>query len=58
VLAFIGAALGVVSVMFFQTDNGPMLTDNIGLFDFLGYIGIFSGSILIMRVVVEILRDR
>ena len=58
VLAFIGAALGVVSAMLFQIDGGPSLTDNVGLFDLLAFIGLFSGAILIMRVVLEALRER
>jgi ubiquinone biosynthesis protein len=57
VLAFIGASLGVVSVMLLQTDGGASITDNVGLFDLLGVGGLFAGAILIMRVVLEVLRE-
>ena len=58
VLAFIGAALGVVSVMLLQVTSDFQLTDNIGLLDVLGFVGLFSGAILIMRVVLETQQDR
>lgn len=58
VLAFVGAALGIVSVMLLQVDGDIKLTDHIGLFDVLGFVGLFSGAILIMRVVLETQRDR
>jgi ubiquinone biosynthesis protein len=58
VLAFIGAALGVVSAMLFALGTGPLITNNITLFDLLGFIGMFAGAVLIMRVVLEILNER
>jgi ubiquinone biosynthesis protein len=58
VLAFIGASLGVVSTMLLQIDSGLPFTSNIDLLELLGYIGLFFGSVLIMRVVLDILRDR
>jgi ubiquinone biosynthesis protein len=58
ILAFIGAALGVVSAMLFALPTGPLITDNITLFDLLGFVGMFAGAILIMRVVLEILNER
>jgi ubiquinone biosynthesis protein len=58
VLAFIGATLGVVSTMLIQIDSTITVTSNIGLLEILGYVGLFFGSILIMRVVLEILRER
>lgn len=58
VLAFIGASLGVVSVMLLQLDSGILITDNFRLFDILGVGGLFAGVILIMRVVVEVLREQ
>lgn len=57
ILAFIGAALGVVSVMLFAVDSGPLLQRHVDLFDVLGIIGLFSGAILIMRVALEVFRD-
>jgi ubiquinone biosynthesis protein len=58
VLAFVGAALGVVSAMLFALDTEPLITDNITLFDLLGFVGMFAGAVLIMRVVLEILNER
>ena len=58
VLAFVGATLGIVSAMLFQIQGGPELSDNVGLFDLLAFVGLFAGAILIMRVVLEILRER
>ena len=58
ILAFIGAALGVVSAMLFSIDSGPLLQRHVDLFDVLGLIGMFSGAILIMRVALEVFRDR
>ena len=58
VLAFIGATLGVVSTMLIQINSTIGITSNIGLLEALGYVGLFFGSILIMRVVLEVLRDR
>jgi hypothetical protein len=54
ILAFIG----VVSVMLIQLPNDYLLTDNVGMLQALGFVGLFAGSILIMRVVLEILRKR
>lgn len=58
VLAFIGATLGVVSAMLIQIPSDHLITDNVGLLQLLGFVGLFAGSILIMRVVLEILRER
>ena len=58
VLAFVGATLGVVSAMLLQIPNDQLITDNVGLLQVLGFVGLFAGSILIMRVVLEILRER
>ena len=58
VLAFVGATLGVVSAMLLQIPSDHLITDNVGLLQVLGFVGLFAGSILIMRVVLEILRER
>jgi ubiquinone biosynthesis protein len=58
VLAFVGATLGVVSAMLLAIPSDHLITDNVGLLQLLGFIGLFAGSILIMRVVLEILRER
>ena len=56
-MGFLGAVLGVVSVMLFQTAGGPELTSDISLFQLLGYFGRFGGAILIMRVILDVLRE-
>lgn len=58
ILAFIGATLGVVSAMLFQLTDGPTLTENVSIYDLLGWIGMFAGATLIMRVVLDALNDR
>lgn len=58
ILAFIGAALGIVSAMLFAVDSGPLLQRHVDLFDVLGFIGLFAGAALVMRVVLEVFRDR
>lgn len=58
ILAFIGAALGVVSAMLFQLEGGPLLTDNVSIYHILGWIGMFTGATLIMRIVLDIFNDR
>ncbi|MGI9586229.1 MAG: ABC1 kinase family protein, partial [Acidimicrobiia bacterium] len=58
VLAFVGATLGVVSAMLLQLDSDTLVSTNVGLFQALGLTGLFFGSVLIMRVVLEVLRER
>jgi Co/Zn/Cd efflux system component len=58
ILAFVGAALGVVSAMLFSIDSGPLLQRHIDLFDVLGFIGLFAGAALMLRAVLEVFRDR
>jgi hypothetical protein len=43
--------------MLIQIESGYLLTDTVGLLQALGFIGLFAGSILVMRVVHEILRE-
>ncbi len=57
VLVAVGSALGVVSALLFGLTTGPTLSPNVRLFDLLGFIGLFAGAVLIMRVVLEILRE-
>jgi ubiquinone biosynthesis protein len=56
-LAFLGFTLGIVSTRLLAAPGGPEVTDELTLFDLLGYLGLFGGAILVMRVVVEVLRD-
>jgi hypothetical protein len=63
VLAFLGAAFGITSVMLIGVRGGPLLvpaaagTGGTSLFHVLGYIGLFFSLILILRVIIAITRD-
>ena len=63
VLAFLGAASGIISVMLIGVRGGPLLTPaaagtgGTSLFHVLGYVGLFLGLVLILRVIIAITRD-
>jgi ubiquinone biosynthesis protein len=57
VLAFLGATLGIMSVMLIGTHGGPTFFPGTSLFHVLGYIGLFFGTVLILRVVIAISRE-
>jgi len=63
VLAFLGAAIGITSVMLIGVRGGPLLlpaaagTGGTSLFHVLGYTGLFLGLVLILRVITAITRD-
>lgn len=57
VLAFVGAAFMLLSVLLIHTDAGPALSDATSLFQVLGYIGLLLGAVLVLRVTVAALRD-
>src|SRR6516162_2222539 len=63
VLAFLGAAFGIISVMLIGVRGGPLLapaaagTGGTSLFHALGYIGLFLSLVLILRVIIAITRD-
>jgi ubiquinone biosynthesis protein len=57
VLAFLGAAVGGVSVALIAIKGGPPSTGDTSLFRFFGYFGLFCSTVLIMRVLVAVLRD-
>ena len=63
VLAFLGAALGIISVMLIGVRGGPLLlpaaagTGGTSLFHVLGYTGLFVSLVLILRVIIAITRD-
>jgi ubiquinone biosynthesis protein len=57
VLAFVGASLMLLSVLLMGTDAGPTLNEQTSLFQVFGYIGLFLGVILILRVTLTSLRD-
>jgi ubiquinone biosynthesis protein len=57
VLAFLGATLGIMSVMLIGTRGGPVFFPGTSLFHLLGYIGLFFSTVLILRVVIATSRD-
>jgi ubiquinone biosynthesis protein len=63
VLAFLGAAFGIISVMLIGVRGGPLLfptatgTGGTSLFHVFGYIGLFFSLVLILRVIITITRD-
>jgi ubiquinone biosynthesis protein len=58
VLAFLGGMVGLLSVVLLGTPGGPPFTGDTTLFQFLGYFGLFCATVLILRVLVAVLRDR
>jgi ubiquinone biosynthesis protein len=57
VLAFLGAALGIMAVMLTGTHGGPAFFPGTSLFHMFGYVGLFFSIVLILRVVIAISRD-
>ncbi|HEY2639631.1 MAG TPA: AarF/UbiB family protein [Streptosporangiaceae bacterium] len=57
VLAFLGATLGIMSVMLIGTRGGPTFFPSTSLFHLLGYIGLSFSTVLILRVVIAISRE-
>lgn len=57
VLACLGAALGLISVLLLGLKGGPMLNATLGMYQAFGYAGLFISITLILRVVVAIARD-
>jgi len=56
-MALIGSLIGLMSVLLLNIKGGPMLAASFSLNEFLGYMGLFSSVIVMMRVVVAILRS-
>ena len=57
-LAGVGAAfLVVAAVLLVAAESGPSVSSGIGLFEILGYGGLFVGSVLLFRVVAAVARD-
>jgi ubiquinone biosynthesis protein len=63
VLAFLGAAFGIISVMLIGVRGGPLLvpiaagTGGTSLFHVFGYVGLFFSLVLTLRVVIAITRE-
>jgi ubiquinone biosynthesis protein len=58
VLAFLGGVVGILSAVLLVSDNGPIFTGTTTLFQFFGYFGLFCATVLILRALVAVLRDR
>jgi ubiquinone biosynthesis protein len=58
ILAFLGAAIGLMAVLLLGVPGGPILIAQIGLFQALGYLGLCVSLILILRVINALVRDR
>lgn len=58
ILAFLGAAIGLMSVMLLGQQGGPLLIATVTVFQMLGYLGLCVSIILILRVVIGMARDR
>jgi ubiquinone biosynthesis protein len=63
VLAFLGAAFGVISVLLIGVHGGPLLvpaaagTGGTSLFHVFGYAGLFFSLVLTLRVIIAITRE-
>lgn len=58
ILALLGAAIGLMSVLLLGASGGPVLIAPISLFQALGYLGLCVSLVLILRVVIALVRDR
>ena len=56
-LALLSAALGVGSVLLLGVERGPTLSSSVTVNEVLGYVGLASASVLMLRVVAGIIRD-
>ncbi len=58
VLALLGSALGLMSVMMLSGHVGPGITRGVTTLQLFGYVGLFLSVTLILRVVIDILSRR
>jgi ubiquinone biosynthesis protein len=57
-LVAVGAALLLSSTLLLvATEEGPAVSDSVGLFEIFGYGGMLAGSVLVFRVVAAVARD-
>ena len=56
-LALLSAALGVGSVLLLGVERGPTLSSSVTVNEVLGYVGLASASVLMLRVVAGVIRD-
>jgi ubiquinone biosynthesis protein len=57
VVAFVGAAVGVLSLLMLDLAGGPVLSGSVTLFDVFGWIGLGLSTVLLLRVVSAALRE-
>ena len=55
-LAFLGAATGIIAVLMIGLHGGPALSKTVSLYSFLGYCLLVIAAILAMRVLVQVFR--
>lgn len=55
VLGLVGSALGVISGFLLLAHGSPAIASGVTLLQLLGYIGLFFGAALLLRVVLEII---
>jgi ubiquinone biosynthesis protein len=58
VLAFLGAAIGLMAVLLLGTAGGPMVGSTTSVFALFGYLGLVVSAVLILRVIVTIAREQ
>lgn len=56
VVAFVGAALGIVSALLLGLSGGPVVSGSVTLFDIFGYVGLALSTVLLLRVVVAAIK--
>jgi ubiquinone biosynthesis protein len=57
-LAFLGAAAGIAAALLLGAPGGPMITPSVSLFQVIGYNLLIVASILTLRVLFTIFRNR
>lgn len=57
VLGGIGSAVGIASAMLLAVDAGPAVSSDVSLLDLLGFVGLASGAVLVLRVTLAALRE-
>jgi hypothetical protein len=58
ILAFLSAAIGLVSALLIGVSNGISVAAGVPLAQALGYLGLVIATVLGMRVLVAVIRDR
>ncbi len=57
VVAVLAASLGIGSILLINVQVGPTLSDTVTLNEVLGYIGLASSAVLMLRVIAGVIRD-